>query len=165
MRVGRSWAARGLLVVLVASSSWTGSSAPGLPGGLSVEKRSVERPGRGASGRWRVRAWHQGREREAPLCQLCCASLRVRVKSTGESSPAPRKARAQPRLTELPWGQTSRLAHQGTTRVQVTCNGLVGPFRSPRPHVIKVHGPRLTPLSVRGSLLSFLLNECWWRRL
>ena len=50
--------------------------------------------------------------------------------------------------------------HQGTTRAQVTCNGLVGPFWSPRPHVIKAHGPRLTPLSVRGSFLAFLLNEC-----
>ena len=54
----------------------------------------------------------------------------------------------------------TRLVHQGTSRVQVTCNGLMGPFRSPRPHVIKAHGPHLTPLSVRGSFLAFLLNEC-----
>ena len=46
-----------------------------------------------------------------------------------------------------PWW--SRLAHHRTTRVQVTCNGLVGPVRSPRLHVIKVYGPCLAPLSLR----------------
>ena len=54
---------------------------------------------REASGLWRVRASHQGRGLEAPLCQLCRAYLRVRVRSAGESSPAKRKARAQPRLS------------------------------------------------------------------
>ena len=124
------------------SLSWSGSSAHG---GLSVEKRSVERPVRRSSQSVGVRAWHQGRGLEAPLCQLCRTNLRVRVESAGESSLAPRKARAQPRLSELPWGQTSRLAHQGTTRVQVTCNGLVGPVRLPRLHVIKVYDPVWLP--------------------
>ena len=47
----------------------------------------------GARSRWGVRAWHQGRGLEAPLCQLCRANLRIQVKSAGESSPAPWKAR------------------------------------------------------------------------
>ena len=93
LRVGRSWAARGLLVVLVASSSWSGPSARGLLGGLSVEKRSVERPVRRSSQSVGSRAWHEGRGREAPLCQLCRARLRIRVESAGESSPAPWKVR------------------------------------------------------------------------
>ena len=46
----------------------------------------------GARSRWGVRAWHEGRGREVPLCQLCRASLRIRVESAGESSPAPWKA-------------------------------------------------------------------------
>ena len=146
-----SWFSGGLLLLL-------------LLGGLGLWRSGLwSDPFVGARSRWRVRASHQGRGLEEPLCQLCRTNLRVRVRSAGESSPAPCLARAQPRLSQLPWGQTSRLVHRGTSRVQVTCNGLVGPFRSPRPHVIKAYGPRLTPLSVRGSFFAFLLNECWWR--
>ena len=52
----------------------------------------------GACSRWRVRALRRRRGLEAQLCQLCRANLRVRVRRAGESSPATRKARAQPQL-------------------------------------------------------------------
>ena len=52
----------------------------------------------GACSRWRVQASRRRRGLEAQLCQLCRANLRVRVRRAGESSPATRKARAQPRL-------------------------------------------------------------------
>ena len=101
----------------------------------------------GARSRWGVRAWHQRRELEAPLCQLCCANLRVRVKSAGESSPAPRKARAQPQLSELPWGtdvatRPSR-HHEGAGNLQRS-RGALSVTKAPR-----YKGPR----TLSGSLV------------
>ena len=80
VKSGGSWAARGLLVVfcffffLVA-----------LVCGEAVREAT--------------RSSHQGRRLEALLCRLCRANLRVCVRSAGESSPAPRLAQAQPRLS------------------------------------------------------------------
>ena len=128
----------GVLCALVVSS-WSSESL-----GFGGSGRVV-----GARSRWGVQAWHEGRGREAPLCQLCHASLCVRVESAGESSPAPWKAELSRCCPSCHGGQTSRLAHHRTTRVQVTCNGLVGPVRSSRLHAIKVYGPCLAPSSLR----------------
>ena len=66
-----------LRAVVISASSWSsGSLGFGGPG------RVV-----GARSQWGVRVRHEGRGREAPLCQLCRASLRTREESAGESSP------------------------------------------------------------------------------
>ena len=97
LRVGRSWPSLGLFVVggFFYAKSWVLCA-------LVVYFRSSESLGFGGLGRvvgarsrWGVRAWHEGRGREALLCQLCRASLRIRVENAGESSPtiAPRGCR------------------------------------------------------------------------
>ena len=81
--LGGSWSSGGLLLLLRLL----------LLGGLGLLRRGPwSDPFVGARSRGRVWASHQGRGLEAPLCQLCRATLRVRVRSAGESSPALRKA-------------------------------------------------------------------------
>ena len=60
-----------------------------------------------------------------------------------------------------PGGERQReLAHHRTTRVQVTCNGLVGPVRSSTLHAMKVYGPCLALSSFEGGLfLFFCVND------
>ena len=171
MRVGRSWAARGLLVVLVASSSvwwfllvvfflvgifgsWS-SWWPVCGEAVRGATRSSELAVGGESGHGtRDADW---RRHSAGCVARTCASV-------WRALAGPMEGRSQPRLSGLPWQQTSRLVHRGTSRVQVTCNGLMGPFQSPRLHVIKVYGPCLAHLSLRV-VFSFLLNEFWCCRL
>ena len=142
-------------------SSWSGSSARG---GLSVEKRSMERPVRRSSPSVGSPGVARGTRTGGAALPALSRKLARPCGERRRELAGPVEGPSQPRPSGLPWQQTSRLAHQGTTRVQVTCNGLVGPVRSPRLHVIKVYRPRLTPLSLRV-VFSFILNECWWRRL
>ena len=118
----------------------------------------------GARSRWGVRALAPGTRTGGAALPAVSPEPACPCKERRRELAGPVEGPSQPRLSGLPWQQTSRLVHRGTSRVQVTCNGLVGPFRSPRLHVITVYGPLLTPLSLRV-VFSFLLNECWWRRL
>ena len=147
---------RGLLLLLRGGffwwSSWSGSSARG---GLSVERRSVERPVRWSSQSVGSPGLARGtRTGGAALPALSRKPARPSGERRRELA-GPVEGPSQPRPSGLLWQKTSRLARQGTTRVQVTCNGLVGPFRSPRLHVIKVYGPCLAPLPLRVVFLSF----------
>ena len=138
------WGVRG------ASSPWRtslgGSLELAVGGGLgSCRSREL-----GACSRWRVRASRRRCGLEAQPCLLCHANLRVHVGRTGESSPATWQGPSSTAATLAAVGTGRRDSpHRSTTRVQVTCNGLVGLFRSTKSHVIKAYGSSLTPLSMR----------------
>ena len=112
----------------------------------------------GACSRWRVRALRRRRGLEAQPCLLCRANLRVRVGRAGESSPAAWQGPSSTAATLAAVGTGRRDSpHRDTSRVQVTCNVLVGLFRSAKSHGIKAYGSSLTPLSMR---VVFSLFHC-----
>ena len=117
------------------------------------------------SGAWSlqsVESWVSRRRcgLEAQLCQLS----RKPARSCGESRRELAGRLAKPELNRgyasYRGDGTLRLTPQGTTRVQVTCNGLVGLVRSAKSRAIKTQEVQSDPLVFEGGLFLGYLNEC-----
>ena len=107
------------------SSSWSGSSARG---GLSVENRSMERPIRRSSRSVGSPGVARGTRTGGAALPAVSGEPAHPCGERRRELAGPVEGPSQPRLSGLPWQQTSRLVHRGTSRVQVTCNGSWGPF-------------------------------------